>query len=417
MNESHVISQEVLDLTQLALLKGENWMAYNGSMYFIDKNDVYFFSNKDAAKKFAGDNISDRDHFNIIHITSMKDVLKLIPYGQELKDQLAPYLHAPMEKIDPDRNPLYDKEGNAFTDALIEHWEQNQFLNNKTTVMNQKNFEDLKKDLFYTAFSESLYPELENKMKEGKPEFTLSDSGEFGGDKIDAVLHFKESKGNYYFNSYDATLNNGDIERSHRFYINSLGQSITLKEAGNMLSESADPSLGRAVYKELAKKPEEGQKITSAEDIQTYRTWLQLDFSKMDEKNQFVMNRYHDKYGFHLQKELDKLPIKEMKNEKAANIIVSSLEKGSPVTATLLIGDKEIKISLTADPANRQLVLRDEKGNQLSLPGQEKSQSQKQGDEVKQNGKKKDLLPKNKETNGLINKKRKVVNKKRLSVD
>lgn len=40
MNESHVISQEVLDLVQLALLKGENWMAYNGSMYFIDKNDI-----------------------------------------------------------------------------------------------------------------------------------------------------------------------------------------------------------------------------------------------------------------------------------------------------------------------------------------------------------------------------------------
>lgn len=415
MNESQVISQEVLDMVQLALLNGENWMAYNGSMYFIDKNDVYFFRDQDAANEFAGNNISDHDHFNVIHIESIEDVLKLVPYGQELKDQLANYLLTPMEKIDSDRNPLYDKDGNAFTDALIEYIEQNQFLNNKTTIMNQKNFENLKKDLFYTAFSESLYGELEAKMKEGKPEFTLPDSREFGGDKIDALLHFKASNGNYYFNSYDATLKNGEVERSHRFYINSLGPSITLKEAGNMLTESSDATLGRAIYKELAKKPAEGQEIKSAEDIQTYKTWLQLDFSKKDDKGQFVMNRYHDKYGFHLQKELDKLPIKEMKNEKVANIIVSSLEKGSPVTATLLDGDKETKISLMADPANRKLIMHDEKGNPLSLPGQEKSQTQKQGDEVKQNGKKKDLLQKNKETNGLINKNRRA-NRQGLTV-
>jgi hypothetical protein len=395
MNESHVISQEVLDLVQLALLKGENWMAYNGSMYFIDKNDIYFFSDKDAANGFANDNISDHDHFHVIHINSEADVLKLIPYGQELQ-------------IDPDRNPLYDKDGNAFTDALIEHLEQNQFLNNKTNQMNTQNLESLKKDIFFAGFGESLNQALEDNMREKKPEFTLMTSREFGSDKMDALLHFKESNGNYYFNRYDATLNRNKGNLSQSFYINSLGQSITLKEACNLLN-------GRAVYKELAKKPEEGQTIKSGEDIQTYKTWLQLDLEKKDEKGQFVVNRFHDKYGFHMHKELDKLPIKEMKNENAAKIIVNSLEKGSPVTATLMLGDKETKISLTADPANRALEMRDEKGNPLSLPGHEKSQTQKQGDDVKQNGKKKDLLQKNKDTNGLINKKRKV-NKQGLSV-
>lgn len=43
MNNEHPISDEVLELAQLALNKGEHWMAYNNSLYFVDKSDVYFF--------------------------------------------------------------------------------------------------------------------------------------------------------------------------------------------------------------------------------------------------------------------------------------------------------------------------------------------------------------------------------------
>jgi hypothetical protein len=43
MNNEHVISDEVLALCNEALAKGENWMAYNGSLYFIEKDEVEFF--------------------------------------------------------------------------------------------------------------------------------------------------------------------------------------------------------------------------------------------------------------------------------------------------------------------------------------------------------------------------------------
>lgn len=46
MNKEHPISDEVLDLAQLALLKGQNHMAYNNSLYFIDKDDVHFLARK-----------------------------------------------------------------------------------------------------------------------------------------------------------------------------------------------------------------------------------------------------------------------------------------------------------------------------------------------------------------------------------
>jgi hypothetical protein len=49
MNVEHPISDEVLDVTTVALSKGEHWMAYNNSLYFIGKEDVHFFKNQTEA--------------------------------------------------------------------------------------------------------------------------------------------------------------------------------------------------------------------------------------------------------------------------------------------------------------------------------------------------------------------------------
>ncbi len=63
MNNEHAIADEVLDLVNRSLSKGENWMAYNDSLYFLDKEDIYFFKKETEAKEFAKNNISDRDNF------------------------------------------------------------------------------------------------------------------------------------------------------------------------------------------------------------------------------------------------------------------------------------------------------------------------------------------------------------------
>ncbi len=94
MNNEHPISEEVLDLAQGALSKGHNWMAYNNSLYFIDKEDVHFFKNEIEAKEFANNNISDRDNFYVIHFNYILDILKDIPYGQWMN----------REPLDPDAN-------------------------------------------------------------------------------------------------------------------------------------------------------------------------------------------------------------------------------------------------------------------------------------------------------------------------
>lgn len=40
MNKEHPISDEVLEVATIALSNGHKWMAYNNSIYFIDKKDV-----------------------------------------------------------------------------------------------------------------------------------------------------------------------------------------------------------------------------------------------------------------------------------------------------------------------------------------------------------------------------------------
>ena len=82
MNNEHPISDEVLELVNMALSKGEHWMAYNQSLYFIDKEDVYFFKLQNEAKKFANNNFSDRDAYHAIYFNSILDIFKKIRYPE-----------------------------------------------------------------------------------------------------------------------------------------------------------------------------------------------------------------------------------------------------------------------------------------------------------------------------------------------
>ena len=110
MSNNHPISDEVLDMANIALSKGEHWMAYNQSLYLINTNDVYFFNSKQKATTFAIDNFGGRDNYHVIHFNSIHDILQRIPNGENLKSEIV---------SDHDINGLYSHEGNDFTDALI----------------------------------------------------------------------------------------------------------------------------------------------------------------------------------------------------------------------------------------------------------------------------------------------------------
>lgn len=156
INREHVISDKLLEETKFAFSKNECWIAYNTQSYFLDSGDMYFFKTADEAHQFSVDNISDRDNYRVIHAYSSDDLLRQIPYGKNLEKQVA----------DPDANGLYNKDGNAFTDALIDDIEQQQILNNKNiSISNEENFDSLKD----ASRENTLRPEQVYKQKVQKP--------------------------------------------------------------------------------------------------------------------------------------------------------------------------------------------------------------------------------------------------------
>lgn len=106
---------------------------------------------------------------------------------------------------------MYNYEGNAFTDALIDHIEQQQSLINSSlniNVMNNENFQYLTDNIKYMGFGENLKPDLEKNMSEGKAEFQLHFAAEINKKPFEAKLNFRKSDTTdmYFFNNYHASL-------------------------------------------------------------------------------------------------------------------------------------------------------------------------------------------------------------------
>ncbi len=78
------ISEDVINQINSELLKENYWIAHNTVPSHLDKHDVYFFNNKDEAYDFAESNISEFDNYRVIKVTTVDDVLKQMPYGEQL---------------------------------------------------------------------------------------------------------------------------------------------------------------------------------------------------------------------------------------------------------------------------------------------------------------------------------------------
>ena len=338
MNNQHPISDEVLDMANIALSKGESWMTYNKSLYFIDKTDVHFFNNETEAKKIVNDNISDKDFFNVMRFDSIQDILRKIPYGERTNRELV---------SNPDANGLYNKDGSAFTDALIEHIEHQQLslFNSqlKTNVMNNENFQYLTNNIKYMGFGENLKTELEKNMNEGKAEFQLHYKAEINKKPFEATLNFRKSDSSdmYFFNNYHASLEKSTGEKMDQtFYLNK-GKGITSKEAFNLLD-------GRAVHKDLVTK--EGQ---------PYKAWMQLDQGNKDKNNNFEVKQYHENYGFDLKTAVGKLAIADLKEPEKEKALMQSLEKGNVQSVTIEKDGNNHKMFIEADPQYKKINLYD----------------------------------------------------------
>ena len=360
MNNEHVIADEVLDLIAMAISKGDNWMAYNNSLYFLDKEDVRFFKDKETALSFSESNDSDYDRFQIIHIESIADVYRLIPYGEG---------NAEKQNLNPDTNGLYNREGNAFTDSLIEHIEQQQITNNfKTNFMNEQNFQYLKDNIKYMGFGENMSEALEANLKQGKPEFTLSNKTEVNKKPFEVNLNFRKSDNSdmYFFNSYNASLQRSNGEKVDQTFYLTKGKGITAKEAYNMLE-------GRSVFKELSTK--EGQ---------AYKAWLQLDFENKDKHNNHEVKQFHENYGYDLKAAVGKFAISELADSEKEKALMQSLQKGNIQSVSIEKDGNVSKMFMEANPQFKTVTLYDTQMKRMQKEelGQYHSVQQSQGKEV-----------------------------------
>lgn len=377
MKSEHPISDEVLELVNLAMTKGEYWIAYNNSVYFIDKEDVHFFKDRADAKEFAVNNISDRDNYQVIHFNSLLDIYNEISYGGKVESQLI---------NNPDANGLYNSEGNAFIEALIGHIEKQQLslFNSqlKTNVMNNENLQYLKDNIKYMGFGENMYRELERNLGEGKAEFQLHFAAEINKKPFEATLNFRKSDSTdmYFFNNYHASLEKSNGEKNEQtFYLNK-GKGVTAKEAYNLLD-------GRAVHKDLTTK--EGQ---------PYKAWIQLDFENKDKNNNFEVKQFHENYGYDLKAAVEKFAVAELNDPDKFKALMQSLEKGNVQSVTIEKDGSSHKMFMEADPQYKKVTMYDSNMKMVAKESLEqyKSGIDKGSKEVKEdqeNDKKKELKP------------------------
>lgn len=235
--------------------------------------------------------------------------------------------------------------------------------------MNEKNFEYLSDQVKYSGFGDTMESQLRDNIKKQSPEFTLQHKATFGKDEVSSALHFKRSATTdmYFFNSYDASLKRDQqAEKMNQSFYVGKDNNITLKEGYNLMS-------GRAVNKDLTNK--EGK---------IYNAWLQMDFKQTDSAGNFKLKQFHSNYGFDLEKELSKHPIKELQNAQDKSRMLDSLQKGNRQSVIFVENGNEQRRYIEANPQFKTLTVYDANMHKLSnRQSQQISQSNTQKQEQK----------------------------------
>ena len=217
--------------------------------------------------------------------------------------------------------------------------------------MNQKNLDYLKEGLKYLGFGEGLNDKLAENIIKKQDQFQLKTENQYGNDKVSYVLDFKKGSESdmYFFNRYSATIENESGEEKTQAFFPKKNTGITAKEAYNLLH-------GRAVNKDLTNK--EGQ---------PYNAWLQIDWSQKDNHDNHKFRTIHEGYGYNLEKELQRHPIKELNDITSKERLMQSLERGNVHQVTFVKGEKEEKMHIEANPQFKTLNIYDEDHKKVFL--------------------------------------------------
>jgi len=215
--------------------------------------------------------------------------------------------------------------------------------------MKQENYDYLSKQVFYSGFGNELDAALKTKMESGEKQFELPFSKTFGKDQVEAKLYFSRSEqGYYFFNKFDMELqkeNSAQLART--FYIDK-DNSYTFKEAYNLLDD-------RYVNKDKLSKANEA-----------YNVWDKLDFTQKDKYGNYPVISYGERYGFDLEKELGKLPIKGMHSGESREFLLDSLKRGNRQEVRFEIDGAQAERFVEANVKMRRIEVYDATGHNLT---------------------------------------------------
>ncbi|MBB6327648.1 hypothetical protein FHS59_003291 [Algoriphagus iocasae] len=231
--------------------------------------------------------------------------------------------------------------------------------------MENNNLEFLKKNLKFLGFGTSLNAALEAKVSERQEFFKIGVSADFnsrqkdgsqGRDKVNYELNFSRSSKpyHYFLDSVKVTLND-QIQNTFSY---GKGNDVTAKEAYNLLRGASihkKAILNRQMDNKLLTSGEVGQvKEGSGEKIESI--WIKLDFEKLNEQGNFSYKKFYPDYGFNLEPELSRFPIKELVNAQEREMLISSLGRGNTQMATLETGHS---VMIEVDPENKKIQFYD----------------------------------------------------------
>jgi hypothetical protein len=75
-----------------------------------------------------------------------------------------------------------------------------------------------------------------------------------------------------------------------------------------------------------------------------------MDFKETDKNGNYHLKHFHSNYGFDLEKELVKHPIKELTNEQNKKGLLESLQKGNRQSVVFIKDGNEQKVFIEANP-------------------------------------------------------------------
>lgn len=330
-------------------IDGYEFVSYPRDRDMYTGNEIYAFVERRSADKHAREN------------------------GDWYVEPLAPFLRNMIEALKDNKLVEIVETGHYY------------HLNNQKN-MNENNLAFLKNKLEKMDFPVAVLDKLEKEIdvKDQKTEIKIGHEMNRGNETVNYELNFKQSDTTdmYFFNSYKATLNTGNEanDKSQDFRIRN-GNNVGADEAFNLVA-------GRAVQKSMVNS-----------DGDNYLAWLKIDFSQKDNYGNNKVEQFHDRYGYNLEKALDKFPIAELGKPEEKAELLASLKAGNSTAVTMTKEGKEAVLFIEANPRLRTINIKDEKGvsvrrDQLEI--RDKSQSQKivenQGQEKGQNSRKKQGL-------------------------